>query len=57
MPCVPFLMNTTDSGTCSAPEGSKREMHSKYAHLVSQTKGDTHYEGAFPIYLTPQKRY
>jgi hypothetical protein len=33
----------------------KREMHVVGARLVSQEKGDTHYGGTCPFYLTPQK--
>jgi hypothetical protein len=33
----------------------KKETHSKYAHHATEAKGDAHYGGASPFYLTSQK--
>jgi hypothetical protein len=68
--CVQFLMNTIlnlaiiqflmknkgrRSITTRVSHLRKREMRGTYARLASEAKGDAHYGGASPFYLTAQK--
>jgi hypothetical protein len=39
--CAMFLMETTESGLCSASDGRKRETRAMEAHLACEAKGDT----------------